>query len=139
MHKTLVRCLLLVTLWALVGIAPALAQYNAGFEGVVSDSTGAVVPGVKVVARNVATGIDYSDTSNTAGVYHITNLPQGTYILKAEREGFVTAQTDPLDLHTEGAQGCQPDPQCGQRQADRDRDGGGAPAQYGAGAAFPGR
>ena len=105
MHKTLVRCLLLVTLWALVGIAPALAQYNAGFEGVVSDSTGAVVPGVKVVARNVATGIDYSAKSNTAGVYHITNLPQGTYILKAEKEGFATAQTDPLDLHTEELKG----------------------------------
>jgi hypothetical protein len=105
MHKTLVRCLLLVTLWALVGIAPALAQYNAGFEGVVADSTGAVVPGVKVVARNVATGVDYSATSNTAGVFHITNLPQGTYKLTAEREGFVTAQTDPLDLHTEELKG----------------------------------
>jgi hypothetical protein len=81
MHKTLVRCLLLVTLWALVGIAPALAQYNAGFQGVVSDSTGAVIPGVKVVARNEATGIDYSSASNAAGVYYITNIPQGTYNL----------------------------------------------------------
>jgi hypothetical protein len=105
MYKTLVRCLLLITLWALAGIAPALAQYNAGFQGVVSDSTGAVIPGVKVVARNVATGVDYSATSNAAGLYHITNLPQGTYLLTAEREGFATAQTEPQDLHTEELKG----------------------------------
>jgi len=105
MQKTLVRSLVLAMLGAFVGIAPALAQYNAGFQGVISDSTGAVVPGVKVVARNVATGIDYSAASNDTGVYHITNLPQGTYKLTAEKEGFTTAQTDPLDLHTEELKG----------------------------------
>ena len=105
MQKTLVRCLLLAMLWVLVGIAPALAQYNAGFQGVVSDSTGAVIPGVKVVARNIATGVDYAAKSNAAGVYFITNLPQGTYKITAEKEGFATAQTDPLDLHTEELKG----------------------------------
>ena len=105
MQKTLVRCLLLAMLSVLVGIAPALAQYNAGFQGVVSDSTGAVIPGVKVVARNVATGVDYAAKSNAAGVYFITNLPQGTYKITAEKEGFATAQTDTLDLHTEELKG----------------------------------
>src|ERR1035438_5424221 len=105
MQKTFVRCLLLVTMWALVGIVPAMAQYNAGFQGVISDSTGAVIPGVKVVALNVATGINYSAHSNAAGVYFITNLPQGTYKIAAEKEGFTIAQTDPLDLHTEELKG----------------------------------
>jgi len=105
MQKMLIRSLVLATLWAVVGIAPALAQYNAGFEGVISDSSGAVVPGVKVVARNVATGVEYSATSNAAGVYHITNLPEGTYGLTAEKEGFATAQTEPLQLHTEELKG----------------------------------
>ncbi len=105
MQKTLVRYLLLAMLWVMVGIAPAQAQYNAGFQGVVSDSTGAVIPGVKVVARNIATGVDYAAKSNAAGVYFITNLPQGTYKITAEKEGFATAQTDPLDLHTEELKG----------------------------------
>jgi len=57
MQRILVRCLFIVTLWALRGISPAWAQYNAGFQGVITDSTGAVVPAVKVTARNLATGV----------------------------------------------------------------------------------
>lgn len=105
MDKTLVRCLLAVALWTLVTAAPALAQYNAGFEGVISDPSGAVIPEVKVAARNTATGVEYPAKSNSAGVYHITNLPQGIYKISAEKQGFSSAQTDELDLHTEELKG----------------------------------
>ncbi len=54
---------------------------------------------------NIATGVNYSATSNSAGVYHVTNLPQGTYKLTAEKEGFSSAQTDAIDLHTEELKG----------------------------------
>jgi len=105
MQKMLVRSLFIVTLWAMAGISPAWAQYNAGFQGVITDSTGAVVPAVKVTARNLATGVEYPATSNSSGVYHLTDLPRGTYRLSAEKEGFAVAQTDALELHTEELKG----------------------------------
>lgn len=105
MQRRHFRALGLVALFALAGIAPALAQYNAGFQGVISDQSGAVIPDVKVTAQNVATAITYSATSNNAGLYHITNLPQGDYKLSAEKTGFATARTEVLQLHTEELKG----------------------------------
>ena len=91
MRKALYRILMIVALGVLGWTIPASAQYNAGFQGVVSDSSGAVVPGVNVVAHNLASGVPYTATSNQDGVYHITNLPPGTYTLSAEKEGFEKA------------------------------------------------
>jgi hypothetical protein len=105
MKKTLLGYLFSALVCTLAAVPPALAQYNAGFEGLVSDASGAVIPEVKVVARNTATGVEYPATSNSAGVYHITDLPQGTYKITAEKTGFTTAQTDELDLHTEELKG----------------------------------
>ena len=42
---------------------------NATVGGTVSDSTGAVVPGVAITATNVATGIMSSAITNEAGAY----------------------------------------------------------------------
>jgi len=105
MRKALYRILMIVVLGVLGWTIPASAQYSAGFEGVVSDSSGAVVPGVNVVAYNVASGVSYTATSNQDGVYHITNLPPGTYTLSAEKEGFEKAETAQLILHTEELKG----------------------------------
>lgn len=105
MRKALFQALVSSMLITFAWVIPARAQYNAGFQGTVSDPTGAVVPGVKVVAHNVASGVSYTATSNDAGVYHVTNLPPGTYTLSAEKEGFETATTDELILHTEELKG----------------------------------
>jgi hypothetical protein len=37
--------------------APSFAQVNSVVGGIVSDVTGALIPGVEVTARNIATGI----------------------------------------------------------------------------------
>ncbi len=105
MRKALFRTFVVLSLGVLGWAIPASAQYNAGFEGVISDSSGAVVPGVNVVAHNLASGVSYTATSNQTGVYHITNLPPGTYTLSAAREGFETAETAQLILHTEELKG----------------------------------
>ncbi len=105
MHKAFAGTLLVLILAVLGATRPAQAQYNAGFEGVVSDSSGAAVPGVKVTAQNTASGISYTAVSNEAGVYYITNLPSGTYVLSAEKPGFAKAQTAELVLHTEELKG----------------------------------
>src|ERR1700749_2061556 len=49
--------------------------------GVVTDSSGAVVPNAQVVATNLATGAKSTTTTNGSGEYHFVNLPVGHYSL----------------------------------------------------------
>src|SRR5262245_65989533 len=64
------------------------AQVSAGIGGTVSDSTGALIPGVEVTATNVNTGISTTQITNEAGAYQILTLQPGTYRLKASLPGF---------------------------------------------------
>ncbi len=45
------------------------AQQVAGLTGVVTDNTGAVVPGVTVKLTNTETGAEYTTTTNDVGVF----------------------------------------------------------------------
>src|SRR5713101_3030535 len=57
----------------------AFAQTGAGsLTGIVSDQSGAKVPGATVTAINQATNVAYTTVSNEAGNYSITSVPVGT-------------------------------------------------------------
>ena len=63
----------------------ASAQITTGaIRGTVTDSTGSVVPKVKVQAKNLATGQAFSADSSGAGVYLLGNLAIGNYKLEAQ-------------------------------------------------------
>src|ERR1051326_4036767 len=66
--------------------------------GVVTDPTGAVVPGVKVTAINTATGVNYDTLTNELGNYQILLLPIGEYKVEAELAGFQKVVTKPERL-----------------------------------------
>ena len=66
--------------------------------GIITDQTGAAVPGATVTATNQATNVDYTAVSNEAGNYTITSVPVGTYVVKAELAGFKTATTKPITV-----------------------------------------
>ncbi|MDR3737981.1 MAG: TonB-dependent receptor [Terracidiphilus sp.] len=62
---------------------------RGSISGLVTDATGAVVPGVTVAVTETETGVHYKgDVSNEQGVYRILNLPIGTYSLVFSRDGF---------------------------------------------------
>src|ERR1700734_977621 len=68
------------------------AQPNQGtISGNVLDSSGAVVPNVKIVATNTATGATYETVSSSAGAYRFPNLTVGHYDLTATGAGFKVA------------------------------------------------
>ena len=72
-----------------VFVLPVCAQTVTGtILGVVTDPSGAVVPGVSLVATNRATGFSRSAKSDGEGNYLITFLPPGTYNLAANGAGF---------------------------------------------------
>jgi len=93
------RLLLSIGLIALGLLDPAttLAQTGAAsMTGLITDESGANVPGATVTATNQATNVDYTATSNEAGNYTIASLPLGTYVVKAELARFKTAATRPI-------------------------------------------
>jgi len=79
---------------------PAWAQQTTGeVTGRVTDSTGSVVPGATVTAKNGGTGLTRSTTSNTTGDYRIPQLPPGRYTISAELTGFKTAVREDVELN----------------------------------------
>src|SRR5215475_13485232 len=79
-------------------VTPGFAQVNAVVGGIVSDSSGALIPGVEVTARNVATGIVTSRITNEAGNYDFASLQPGTYTVSAALSGFQTATFNNVQL-----------------------------------------
>ena len=75
---------------ALLAASSLLAQSTgtATVVGTVTDSTGAVVPGVKVVVKNIGTQFAYEGQTAANGSYYIPNLPSGNYEVSAEAQGF---------------------------------------------------
>lgn len=68
-----------------------LAQTTADgtIHGQITDSSGADVPGVNIVAHSTAVGGTFKAVSDAEGNYRLTDLPQGTdYAVEAETPGF---------------------------------------------------
>ena len=84
-----VLCILALTL--LVTTAAARAQLaTAELNGRVTDSSGAVLPGVTVTATQTATGLVRTVVTDGEGNYLISNLPTGPYRLEVSLQGFKT-------------------------------------------------
>lgn len=71
--------------------------------GRVTDSSGAVVTGVSVVATHIATGQSRTGESNSAGIYTIPLLPSGSYQITAEKQGFKHFSRAAIELEIAGS------------------------------------
>lgn len=71
--------------------AAVLAQAGrGGISGVISDASGAVVPGAKVKAVNVSTGAVFQTVTTGAGMYSLLSLPPASYEVTISAPGFET-------------------------------------------------
>ena len=71
------------------------AQNQASVTGVVTDPSGAIIPNASVVLSNPAKGTQYYALTNSAGSYHIANVPPGPgYRLVVSSTGFSPYQVD---------------------------------------------
>jgi hypothetical protein len=69
----------------------AFAQAGRGaISGLVTDPSGAIIPGASVVAMNQATGVKLSTVSSAAGLYSFVSLSPGTYEVTVSAKGFDT-------------------------------------------------
>ena len=87
-RKSVVACVLGLML---IFLAPtrASAQTSLGsVNGLIKDSSGAVVPGATVTLRNSETNQTRNTVSTETGLYSIPSLPAGNYSLVVEHAGF---------------------------------------------------
>ena len=70
-------------------------------QGVVTDETGAVIPGAKVRARNTETGAGSSTVSNQGGFYFLGELRPGAYEVEAGAAGFSLLTRKGISLRVE--------------------------------------
>jgi len=74
---------------ALLVAVPASAQeYRGRVQGLVTDSTDALVVGATVVLRNTGTGVQTGSTTDAAGTYLFDLIEPGTYTVTVELKGF---------------------------------------------------
>jgi Carboxypeptidase regulatory-like domain len=70
--------------------APARAQFNSGFTGVVTEQSEAAVPDAKVIVTDQNTHVSRYSISSDSGDFRVTSLPGGTYTIEVEAQGFKT-------------------------------------------------
>ena len=86
-------------LCVLLGVTPAVAQEQRGaIEGIVRDSTGAVLPGATVEARSATLVGVASTVADGAGLYRFPALPPGIYEVSATLQGFGPAKMSNIEL-----------------------------------------
>ncbi len=74
----------------LLATAVAAQTFRGGVQGLVTDQTGAALPGVTVTATNTGTKLTRSVQTDATGAYAFTELPLGTYDIAAALMGFST-------------------------------------------------
>lgn len=83
---------------AIVICPGARAQTTSGVFGTVTDASGAIVVGAKIVITNTATGIKYNATANSQGSYRVDQLPPGSYTMQVTSAGFQTQDLQAFTL-----------------------------------------
>ena len=96
---------LLLLLFCLSWLANA---QTASFSGTVTDTTAAVVPQVKVTARNLATNASRDTVTDGSGSYRIPSLDPGMYDVLVERQGFKTVEYSRVELAVGQVQNLSP-------------------------------
>ena len=87
----------LVVVGALLAV-PAMAHaQEAVLSGTITDSTGAVLPGVTVRAVHEASGNNFETVTDQRGVYRIP-VRVGAYQIKAELSGFRSVTQTGVEL-----------------------------------------
>jgi Carboxypeptidase regulatory-like domain/TonB dependent receptor len=90
-NKLLRHAAILLLLLALIPLSAFAQQTLGSIDGQVTDSSGAIISGVAVKARNVATNLEVTAQTNGNGSFQIADLPIGTYAVAFSRAGFKTA------------------------------------------------
>ena len=101
---TLVR-IVACGVFILFSVLTTQAQFKAGIQGTVTDSTGGLVPDAKITVTNTETAKTQEVTSSADGVYRISGLAPGKYVLTVEKAGHKKSVMENVVIDAESVQG----------------------------------
>jgi len=81
-----------------LALASSAVAQNAQITGTVKDSSGGVIPGATVTARNVDTGLTRAGVTEGNGEFRLPSLPPGRYSVATELSGFSTETRPDITL-----------------------------------------
>ena len=92
--KPIAICVLL-----LLAATSGWGQLDRGtIDGLVTDPSGAVVPGAKVQVIRIDTNSVLDLQTNSDGLYTAPNLPPANYRVVVQKEGFVSVTREPIEV-----------------------------------------
>jgi hypothetical protein len=74
----------------MVGVLPLAAQTSSSLQGVITDSSHAVVPGAAVTITNTETSVSRQELSDETGAYRFLQVAPGPYKVEVQLPGFKT-------------------------------------------------
>lgn len=78
---------------------PAAGQTTRGsLSGLVNDASGAALPNANVAVRHLATGEEFSGTTDAQGAFVFPSLPLGQFTVVVEAAGFKRAEVKDVVL-----------------------------------------
>jgi len=93
------------TIFCLVCLLLPAAAWSQGVQatlkGRVTDTSGAVVPNVKIEVKNIGTNLAVNTVTDSAGLYTVPFLTPGSYIVSAEGSGFKKYVRENLQLNVD--------------------------------------
>jgi hypothetical protein len=92
-------------LFILSAMITAQAQFRAAIQGTISDANGALVPGARVILKDLENGKTQEVTSSDEGFYRIVGLAPGRYELTVEKEGYKKSLAQNVTVAAETVQG----------------------------------
>ncbi len=99
---TMVRNFLFVCILFLGAASIALAQAGRGsISGLVSDPSGAIVPGAAVVLKNPTTGVTQHTVTSSGGLYTFISLNPGVYQVTASQSGFKSIAQEKITVNVD--------------------------------------
>jgi hypothetical protein len=96
------RTVLLTVPLVLGALAPqAFGQTFGEISGLVSDTSGASIPGAAITVTNTQTNLVRTGESNEVGNYNFPALPPGTYSVRVEKQGFQAEVRGGIELQVQ--------------------------------------
>ncbi len=87
-RKYVLGVAVLPILFALTSVPVRAQAPGAALSGILTDSSGAIIPNAKIIIKNIATGLSTESQTNLAGFYSVENLSPGEYEVSASAEGY---------------------------------------------------
>ncbi len=87
-----------LSLMVLISASLTAQSPQGTITGTIFDSQGGRIAAAEIVARQMATGLDYRGVSGDNGTYAVPSLPIGVYEVTATAPGFKTFRRTGLSL-----------------------------------------